>query len=176
MSRRFSECISLRQPWASLLVAGVKTVEWRGWSTAHRGPIWVHAAAATDAPLEHLVPAVTGEFARLAAAAGRPAPALPTAYPLGAVVGCVTIVDCADRATLVAQQPAVLVGQPVPAPRDSGASFGFVCTSPVALARPIKCRGGKDVFRLPPDVQRMCHCQLPKTSSPSSSPSSSLWD
>ena len=122
------------------------------------------------------MPAVTGEFARLAAAAGRPAPALPTAYPLGAVVGCVTIVDCADRATLVAQQPAVLVGQPVPAPRDSGASFGFVCTSPVALARPIKCRGGKDVFRLPPDVQRMCHCQLPKTSSSSSSPSSSLWD
>lgn len=35
--------LSIRQPWASLILAGHKTVENRVWNTTHRGPIIVHA-------------------------------------------------------------------------------------------------------------------------------------
>lgn len=43
--------ISLWQPWASLVVEGVKTIETRGWSTKHRGPLLIHAAKrAGDCP------------------------------------------------------------------------------------------------------------------------------
>ncbi|CAM9945696.1 unnamed protein product, partial [Choristocarpus tenellus] len=38
-------CITLHQPWASLLVMGIKRVEGRSWGTSHRGNLWVHAAA-----------------------------------------------------------------------------------------------------------------------------------
>lgn len=38
-------CLTMHQPWASLLVAGVKRVEGRSWHTDHRGKLWVHAAA-----------------------------------------------------------------------------------------------------------------------------------
>lgn len=36
--------ISLWQPWASLWIVGRKRFETRGWSTAYRGPLVVHAA------------------------------------------------------------------------------------------------------------------------------------
>ena len=38
-------CLSLHQPWASLLVAGVKTVEGRSWASEHRGPLWIASTA-----------------------------------------------------------------------------------------------------------------------------------
>lgn len=37
--------LTLWQPWASLIAFGVKTIETRGWPTAYRGPIAIHAAA-----------------------------------------------------------------------------------------------------------------------------------
>lgn len=38
------KAISLWQPWASLVWAGVKTIETRHWSTNYRGPLAIHAA------------------------------------------------------------------------------------------------------------------------------------
>lgn len=40
--------ISVKQPWAALLVAGVKTVEIRTWPTRKRGRILIHAAKIAD--------------------------------------------------------------------------------------------------------------------------------
>ena len=40
--------LTIKQPWASLLVAGIKTVENRSWTTAHRGPLAIHAGAARE--------------------------------------------------------------------------------------------------------------------------------
>lgn len=36
--------LTLWQPWADLIAIGAKTIETRGWSTNHRGPIAIHAA------------------------------------------------------------------------------------------------------------------------------------
>jgi hypothetical protein len=35
--------LTIRQPWATLIAEGVKTIETRSWSTKHRGPIAIHA-------------------------------------------------------------------------------------------------------------------------------------
>jgi hypothetical protein len=40
--------LSLKQPWATLLVHGLKTIEVRRWPTARRGPILIHAARVPD--------------------------------------------------------------------------------------------------------------------------------
>ena len=37
--------LSIRQPWASLVARGLKTVEVRSWSTPYRGPLLICAAA-----------------------------------------------------------------------------------------------------------------------------------
>jgi hypothetical protein len=36
--------LSLLQPWATLVVLGVKQIETGSWSTAHRGPLLTHAS------------------------------------------------------------------------------------------------------------------------------------
>ena len=40
--------LSLKQPWAALLVYGRKTVEVRRWATTRRGPVLIHAARVPD--------------------------------------------------------------------------------------------------------------------------------
>lgn len=49
-------CLTMHQPWASLLVQGIKRVEGRSWSSEHRGRLWIHAAAKvpTDAEVTTL--------------------------------------------------------------------------------------------------------------------------
>ena len=40
--------LSVKQPWAALLVAGVKAVEVRTWRTSRRGPVLIHAGKVPD--------------------------------------------------------------------------------------------------------------------------------
>jgi hypothetical protein len=54
--------LSIRQPWATLVVLGLKTIEIRGWSTPVRGRVYIHAGKISDerseawshVPAEHL--------------------------------------------------------------------------------------------------------------------------
>lgn len=36
------KAISIKEPWASLIVEGKKTIELRSWRTRHRGPVLIH--------------------------------------------------------------------------------------------------------------------------------------
>jgi hypothetical protein len=40
--------LSIRQPWASLILLGLKSVEIRSWPTSYRGPFFIHAAKTLD--------------------------------------------------------------------------------------------------------------------------------
>lgn len=42
------KAISIRQPWADLIVWGDKDIENRGWYTSYRGPIFIHASRTFD--------------------------------------------------------------------------------------------------------------------------------
>lgn len=42
------KALTIRQPWASLIAVGVKTIENRSWGTKHRGPLAIHAAKQTS--------------------------------------------------------------------------------------------------------------------------------
>jgi hypothetical protein len=73
--------LSVRQPWAALLVAGVKSIEVRTWPAAHRGRILIHAGRVPD-PRPQAWEWVT-------------TPALTAAAALtGGVVGVGDLVDC----------------------------------------------------------------------------------
>jgi len=45
--------LSIRQPWAELILCGKKTIELRSWTTDYRGPLWVHTGIKSDPELEH---------------------------------------------------------------------------------------------------------------------------
>jgi hypothetical protein len=71
--------LSIRQPWAKLVVIGWKPVEYRSWSTEYRGPVAIHAARTLDQPLDIL----TREYG----------PAFVRDLPVGVIVGIVELVD-----------------------------------------------------------------------------------
>lgn len=71
--------LSIKQPFAELIVRGVKDVENRAWATSHRGRLLIHASKA-----------VSGSDMRRH---GFGNDALPT----GAFVGVVDLVDCTDK-------------------------------------------------------------------------------
>jgi hypothetical protein len=42
------KCLSLKQPYAELLISGKKTIELRNWNTSFRGKFLVHASKSID--------------------------------------------------------------------------------------------------------------------------------
>jgi ASCH domain len=46
--RRPTYALSLKQPWAALLVSGMKSIEVRKWATSIRGRVYIHAAQIPD--------------------------------------------------------------------------------------------------------------------------------
>ena len=46
-------CISLWQPWASLMARGHKYFETRSWDTKIRGEVWIHAAKSVEGAGPH---------------------------------------------------------------------------------------------------------------------------
>jgi hypothetical protein len=85
------KALSIRQPWAWLVVNGWKNIENRECRFKHRGPLLIHAAAwMTDADYEACRIFVDGICDDLA----MPAPA---DLPRGGIVGEVVVLDCVDR-------------------------------------------------------------------------------
>jgi hypothetical protein len=43
--------LTVRQPWAELIITGRKSIEVRKWWTDYRGPLWIHAGRTEDVEL-----------------------------------------------------------------------------------------------------------------------------
>src|SRR4051812_2897185 len=84
--------ISVRQPFASLILLGHKQIETRNWPTDYRGRIAVHASRQID-NLER-VTAYRDEIRPLLKAAGFHSLA---AMPKGCLLGTVEITDCVPK-------------------------------------------------------------------------------
>lgn len=79
--------LSVRQPWAWLIVQGLKDVENRTWHTTHRGPVWIHAARGmTDEEYQ--------DGAELAWENGHIKLPAPSQLLRGGIVGQAIITDC----------------------------------------------------------------------------------
>lgn len=69
--------LSLIQPWAEAICLGLKHIETRGWGTAHRGPLAIHASARINAEGKYMA-----------------ASHVMLNLPLGCVVAVATLADC----------------------------------------------------------------------------------
>lgn len=73
--------LSIKQPWAALLVHGLKTIEVRRWPTRRRGPVLIHAARRPDRRQEGWKRILTPEVAK-------------TAELVGGIIGSAELTDC----------------------------------------------------------------------------------
>jgi hypothetical protein len=73
------KAISIRQPWAHLVVSGIKTIENRHWSTDYRGVVLIHASVNRDRDAHH-------DLRRLRVR-------VPDELPRGVLIGYAELVD-----------------------------------------------------------------------------------
>ncbi len=78
------------QPWASLLVYGIKTIEGRNWDTKFRGKLWI--AAASKEPDPEVIKHYEDYYASIGCSKK-----FPKEYPISAILGCVDVVDVMSR-------------------------------------------------------------------------------
>jgi len=117
--------LTVRDPWAHLIVAGEKRIENRTWSTRYRGPVWIHSGAMYD---ERAFDWCRGKGIELPD---------PDDLP-GGIIGQVELIDCVPVRDL-----------PTKLHRHWSAE-GPVCwivNCPERLKTPIDCRGKLGLWR-----------------------------
>lgn len=127
-------CLSIRQPWADLIVDGLKDVENRSWKTDFRGIILVHASRVID---EGAIPPLLPRLHARTRAEYHPV--------TGAIIGYTTIVDCVTSHR---------------SPFFSG-PYGFVLEGSRRLDSPIPFAGRLGIFSVPARILRDHGCTLP---------------
>ena len=111
--------LSIRQPWAWLIVSGIKNIENRKWATKYRGTLLIHASKKWDQ--------AGFDFAN---AMGKFVPDRKD-HVFGAIVGKVNLVDCVTSH----------------GSRWFFGSQGFVLEDPGKFTTPIPCRGQLGLWR-----------------------------
>ncbi|MGV8828230.1 MAG: ASCH domain-containing protein [Breznakibacter sp.] len=139
--------ITIKQPWASLICAGIKDIENRTWPTKYRGRVLVHAAASWfnfnkqlpdgfEYPIEVQDAILNGMDD-------------PDYYPTGAIIGSVEIVDCVINHPSIwaekskqAQFGKLVIQQEKP-------TYHWVLANPVRFPEPIPTKGRLGIWNYP---------------------------
>jgi hypothetical protein len=115
--------LSIRQPWAWLILTGHKSIENRTWNTHYRGPLYIHAGINMhDRPIEDIERQFKIKIDR-------------NAMPMGAIIGRVDLVDVVMRSTSSWFEGPV----------------GFVLRNP-EIIKPVPYRGRQGLFDVPASV------------------------
>lgn len=140
-------CLSLWQPWATLMEIGAKTNETRSWATKYRGPIAIHAAKTWNQTL-HATATQGPFFSEIKKAMGGLAACSPRErLPFGAILCVVTLTDCVQITP---------DNTPVGNEFDFGdytpGRFMWQTTLVRRFPKPIPWKGGQRLFRVPLSV------------------------
>lgn len=127
-------CLSMHQPWASLLVKGIKRAEGRTWYTSHRGRLWIAAAAKKPTPQE--ITEVENMYRHIY----KRDPRFPKDYPTGCLLGCVNMTDCLTQEQYKEQFPNSC--------EESASPFVFICTNPQELVVKFQMKGKHKIWKL----------------------------
>jgi len=117
------KALSLKQPWAFLLVYGYKDIENRTWSTKFRGRVYIHASKTIDKPaFEWIAKNIPLDIIQKFMPGNLPDNRM---FTTGAIIGEIDITDCVTSS-------------------DSQwffGPYGFKVANPVAYDKPIPCKG-----------------------------------
>ncbi|XP_055382508.1 activating signal cointegrator 1 [Condylostylus longicornis] len=130
-------CLSMHQPWASLLVMGIKKHEGRPWYTSHRGRLWIASTAKqVDIEevkrMEHFYRVIYNDDNII----------FPTQYPSGVLLGCVSVQDCLPQEEYRKSYP----------DGESDSPYVFICTNPQELPIKFPIKGQHKIYKLDQNI------------------------
>jgi hypothetical protein len=151
--------ISSWQPWASLIVAGVKLYETRHWEVRWRGPIAIHAPKHWDLEQREITAEFWTEW-RVALRAAR----MPLTPPRGVIVGTAELTDCqvigeaederGSYVTLNDRRADLVSARELDFGNWSPGRFAWRLQRPVMFKTPIPFRGAQGFFDVPDQLIR----------------------
>lgn len=145
------KCISLWQPWATLVAIGAKKIETRSWPIRHRGPLAIHAAKKWTLELRALI--CLEPFRGVLARAGFDPDEIEDRLPLGQIVGVVDVVDCRSTNELLGCVDGTVSPLLTAQEREFGdyshGRYGWILENPRLLDVPIPFAGRQGLFELP---------------------------
>ena len=123
------KAISIKQPWAWLIVNGAKDVENRNWHSKYRGPLLIHASRTWDRNGYDFICDKMDEY-------------LPSKDRLafGAIIGRVEMIDCIDGPDTL-EDPKWFFGE-----------YGFLFEKAEAFPDSIPYKGRLGLFDVPDDI------------------------
>ncbi len=154
------KAISLWQPWASMLVLGLKSIETRSWNLPHTGRLAIHAAKFWSS---EIVRTCRREpFAQALATMGV---ANLDQLHLGCLVGTVDI-ECS---VAIPPKPRYLMGRLLPPPFPERAfgdyragRFAWYARDPRPLLKPIVFHGRQKLFDVPDSLMNLASYGRPR--------------
>jgi predicted transcriptional regulator len=122
------KCLSIKQPFADLIIAGRKTIEIRNWKTNYRGELLIHASKLPDKAALKRFNLVGHNL------------------PRGAVVDKVKLIDCKDYKTYAD----FIKDKNLHLAEDykAGHNFGFVLKNRVRFSEPFPLKGRLGLFNV----------------------------
>lgn len=128
-----AKAITLKQPWAELVVLGAKWIETRSWKTEYTGPLYIHASGHfyfsdlelcyQDEDFHAYIPS-------------------PHTLQVGKIIGRVYLNGCRE-AEIVAE---ILDRRQLVFGDFSPGRWAWELSHPEKLANPIKCRGALSIW------------------------------
>ncbi len=131
--------LSIKQPWAELIIEGSKDVEVRSWATDYRGPLWIHTGQKPDS------------YASKRFEQRNPF--------LGGIIGCAVLWGI--RPFCSKSWEAWRSRHLDDAAFDEElAKYGWIFRNPKRLERPIAVKGTTGLFKLPESVSSQLDIRL----------------
>jgi hypothetical protein len=131
-----AKCITVKQPWASLIVHGIKDIENRTWKTNFRGRVLIHAGVTHSKREDRELLYFLNQWQRNEAYKK-----LELFYdkrmPYGTIIGSVEIVDCViNHPSIWAEKTEYKHGIAQHKP-----IWNWVLKNPILFDKPIPCKG-----------------------------------
>lgn len=140
-------CLSMHQPWASMLVMGIKIHEGRTWYTPHRGCLWIHAASKVPDSNEVIV--IENSHRSLK---GNEHAVFPEQYPVSSLLGCVIVTDCLEQEEYRQIYP----------DGESLSPYVLICENPMELLIKFPMKGKHKIFPLDSQIHHAAKKTLRK--------------
>ncbi|KAK9302240.1 hypothetical protein QLX08_005685 [Tetragonisca angustula] len=139
-------CLSMHQPYASLLVAGIKVHEGRTWYSSHRGRLWI--AATSKIPTKEEISNVEQCYRLLK----NEKLMFPEIYSTGCLLGCVTVVDVLTQEEYKKSYP----------DGENDSPYVFICENSFMLPIKFPIQGKHKIYKLDPKIHHAALKMLDK--------------
>ena len=139
--REIPPALSIKQPWADLILRREKTIEVREWCPDHRGPLLLHVSGTLDWKTVELL--------------GYESPLTLPRSGIVAIADVKEVIEFNSKSWIELRPKHRVIHPPVREPL-----YGLILSEVIPLRKRVQCRGKRMLFPVPKDAESKLHNEL----------------